>query len=1277
MDIFEEQLKSLPKVLAWPLALVNCTRDPLSRFYHLVQAYEETTRYLTLVHMARYLELRPERPDADVDASLQGLRRPTFGMLLHALAALDSYLARQERPLFGKTLRAATGSEAMQDAYHHISGQRPGTVSVLSLLGKVVQLRNETKGHGNITEPRKARRHSGLLGQALADILSTYPDLTRRVPVLIHDIRYRGPQRHLVEYLRLTGTSLATLQDLEVKHPGALLPDYMYLWDPQGDAPVLLTPLMHHEKRGAQDIIYLFNRVKGDAPDYLSNQQDRLSHRPDNLIHTFKERAGFLLGEPEAVPTTSRPASACEAYGQMVQQAMADGVVEDVEWKMLEATQSALGITSEEARQIHEEHGFTAVGTVPVELGNVKPAEDPPSRTAQPLPVDRQQRHALAGKMDQQDDLDGAMEIYRGLLADDPADGPARAQLALLLLEVSRPREALQVCQQAAADSASAAVLAAQASAQCELGRPAEALHNARRALELDPACELGYLALSDALDFDGRGAEGEDVIRQGLEVLPQNPRLLAISYGQQGNASASSRLVYEMGQLFREHPRDRLIQFLYAMTLNDEDLLRDADRQLNDLGQRNYRSHLVLGIHALVKWQLGDMERARELVQAALELFDSSFYASYVSGLLLITSDSEQAANTFKQALAALPRPMLFRKLGAGGLRLAGKPEDARLELTELLTLQPDYVDARLELSETYEQLGQLEQAEVQVELALQQRPGCRDALLRQAELHLLQGQVDHAQRILSGLHQDSSVRQLHGRVYLARQEYGQAEELYRGLLEKVPGHRGAMECLVLSLVGQGKAEEAEQVCAQAPYWGEPTLVYVAQCWAGKGDHARAKALVEQVADREDLEWDEAADAAEMAGLPQLRQRFALEGVQRYPGSPVMHYQLGAAHHVAGRLPEALSEYERALELDPDHLLAINNRAVIMFWDGHTEQALDSLKRAVSTEAGMTNLRLITNLAVLLINDGQLEPGLARVRDALALDSDESIFVEVVEALIAVDAAQQALALAVEGLEHNPDSLELTRWKARGLCECDQLDAGMALLKEAALANPTQPCLLHDLGIYMETAGKETRALALFRQAHRLAPDNQPIALNLAHKLMLRGSVQEADQIFAGLQPDAADPGALYDHWLSPFHPQEQFEAGLGKALELSERFGAHPMLRGHEGVFLRHLGRAEEAQQPLSDAFDDDPVRWGWGLSKCLWQLDQQERAVDTLFQVLEQAPGEVEDRRQLIRYLVQWGKQDWAAEQLEQLERVAPEDPELDELRALVKAPPKVLN
>ena len=114
-------------------------------------------------------------------------------------------------------------------------------------------------------------------------------------------------------------------------------------------------------------------------------------------------------------------------------------------------------------------------------------------------------------------------------------------------------------------------------------------------------------------------------------------------------------------------------------------------------------------------------------------------------------------------------------------------------------------------------------------------------------------------------------------------------------------------------------------------------------------------------------------------AAEPLLRQ--ALEGLD----TAETRYDLALVLERGGRLDEAVSEYERALDRNPSHVGALNNLGVALARQGRFAPAIRRFEQAVAVAPDNADAHV--NLGALLLAQGAREPARRAFRTALELD--------------------------------------------------------------------------------------------------------------------------------------------------------------------------------------------------------------------------------------------------------------------------------------------------
>ena len=112
---------------------------------------------------------------------------------------------------------------------------------------------------------------------------------------------------------------------------------------------------------------------------------------------------------------------------------------------------------------------------------------------------------------------------------------------------------------------------------------------------------------------------------------------------------------------------------------------------------------------------------------------------------------------------------------------------------------------------------------------------------------------------------------------------------------------------------------------------------------------------------------------------------RRALEGLD----SPLTRYALGLVLDRTGRRSEAIVEYRRALDHNPNHLGALNNLGVALAAQGRMDEATRRFERLVAVDPG--NADAHANLGVALAAVGARDRAARALREALRLDPDHA----------------------------------------------------------------------------------------------------------------------------------------------------------------------------------------------------------------------------------------------------------------------------------------------
>ena len=98
-------------------------------------------------------------------------------------------------------------------------------------------------------------------------------------------------------------------------------------------------------------------------------------------------------------------------------------------------------------------------------------------------------------------------------------------------------------------------------------------------------------------------------------------------------------------------------------------------------------------------------------------------------------------------------------------------------------------------------------------------------------------------------------------------------------------------------------------------------------------------------------------------------------------------HYRLGIALKDKGQLDEAIAEFRKALQIQPDDAAAHNNLGFALQDKGQLDEAIAEYRKAVQIQPDDADAH--DNLGVVLQDKGQLDEAIAEFRKALQIRPD------------------------------------------------------------------------------------------------------------------------------------------------------------------------------------------------------------------------------------------------------------------------------------------------
>ncbi|HUB66948.1 MAG TPA: tetratricopeptide repeat protein [Candidatus Methylacidiphilales bacterium] len=234
----------------------------------------------------------------------------------------------------------------------------------------------------------------------------------------------------------------------------------------------------------------------------------------------------------------------------------------------------------------------------------------------------------------------------------------------------------------------------------------------------------------------------------------------------------------------------------------------------------------------------------------------------------------------------------------------------------------------------------------------------------------------------------------------------------------------------------------------------------------------------------------------------------------------------LGFALYQKGQINEAISQYQKALELNPRDDLAYNDLAQAFLREGQMDQAIIQLQRAlaVNPNSGVTYV----NLGDALAQKGEEDQAMTQYRRALEINP------HLAEAHDNLGAGLLQKGEVDEAMAHFQQTLALEPGNAKahnnlGWAFLQKGDIGQAIVqyRDALAINPHYAKAHSNLGWALLRQGRIDQAIDECQKALATDPDLVPAYNNLGNAFLQKGRVDQAIYCFQQalrLKPDYAD---------------------------------------------------------------------------------------------------------------------------------------------------------
>jgi len=234
------------------------------------------------------------------------------------------------------------------------------------------------------------------------------------------------------------------------------------------------------------------------------------------------------------------------------------------------------------------------------------------------------------------------------------------------------------------------------------------------------------------------------------------------------------------------------------------------------------------------------------------------------------------------------------------------------------------------------------------------------------------------------------------------------------------------------------------------------------------------------------------------------FRQGYASEAMTEFeralqikPDDPEAFNNLGIALAGSGRIPEAISYYEQALRLRPNYAEAYYNLGIVWQNTGRIGEAIHSYEEALRLNPNYAEAE--NNLGSVLVQQGRVTEALGHWERALRANPGYAeAHYNLGVGLVRLGRVQEAIKHWEEALQLKPDYAEAYFNLGVAFEQTGRIREAMLSYQQALRVRPSYAEVHNNLGALLARQGQVEQAIAHFQEALELKPDYLDAQSNL-----------------------------------------------------------------------------------------------------------------------------------------------------------------------------------
>lgn len=238
-------------------------------------------------------------------------------------------------------------------------------------------------------------------------------------------------------------------------------------------------------------------------------------------------------------------------------------------------------------------------------------------------------------------------------------------------------------------------------------------------------------------------------------------------------------------------------------------------------------------------------------------------------------------------------------------------------------------------------------------------------------------------------------------------------------------------------------------------------------------------------------------------------------EGLYEYmisvtPHEAILYNDLGIAMYSAGRIDDAISRFNEALQLDPALAKAHLNLGVALISKEKLTDAARHFRRSMQIDPGRALAP--NNLAGVLKMQGRIDEAIEYYNKALQIDPDHyRAHYALAEILSEQNKSDQALVHYRQAIRIKPNFADAYYYLGNMLQNQGKMKEAIVYYRQLAQLEPNKAIVHYNLALMLKSQGMLGEAVDHYRKALQIEPNDSDTHNNLANVLKLQGKTDEA----------------------------------------------------------------------------------------------------------------------------------------------------------------------